>query len=486
MRHRLSRYIEPVRRLLVDAPVLLGSRLWLRGGSDGLGGLRRGSDGLGGLRRGSGARGLLLSRRRLNIAAAYPLRNERLHNAVAYALHRTFSERRALHLGHRIALRNIHRARIVDERRQVLRLYLALADLFLHRVKVVLPVLVLFQGHSAVGYPAEHLVCDDVAALHHLRREFRLRVLLAVDIKAGLPVRRGELAVFVQMFPVHDEIAPAALAPREPAAAVQQGVYFEVHCRLEPHGHIHLFGGVLHYLAGHIVAVHLLRQPLLHACECVHGYLVGKALVGGDIRIIICVVEIRKDVPHYILGNIRIHKRRRGKPAGGIHLNNAEVLQPAAELPGGDAEHQVEIVPPCVCFLCAGNSAGKEKINLGFRVVLHPDKVQPLVDALVVAVLAQPHEHRFLERRAAVHEAVPQRGGPYAVAAAHIVYPAVEHDLLVDRAEVVLYVDVHSAQGVAQVGNAVDVRLSGAKRFIAYRDGVLREIGEVVVAEIQQ
>ena len=49
-----------------------------------------------------------------------------------------------------------------------------------------------------------------------------------------------------------------------------------------------------------------------------------------------------------------------------------------------------------------------------------------------------------------------------------------------------LYVDVHSAQGVAQVGHAVDVRLPGAKRFIAYRDGVLREIGQVVVAEIQQ
>ena len=138
----------------------------------------------------------------------------------------------------------------------------------------MLPVLVLLQGHSAVGYPAEHLVCDDVAALHQLRRELCLGVLLAVDIKAGLSVRRGELAVFVRMFPVHDEIAPAAPAPREPAAAVQQGVYLEIHCRLEPHGHIHLFGGVLHRLAGHIVAVHLLREPLLHARERVHGYLV--------------------------------------------------------------------------------------------------------------------------------------------------------------------------------------------------------------------
>ena len=89
----------------------------------------------------------------------------------------------------------------------------------------------------------------------------------------------------------------------------------------------------------------------------VHRYLVGQALIRADVRVIVVVVEIGKQVFDYVLGNIRIHKRRRRNPAGGKHLSYAQVLEAAAKLPRRDAEHKVKIVPPSVCLFYAGNLA---------------------------------------------------------------------------------------------------------------------------------
>ena len=183
--------------------------------------------------------GLRLLGLALQVAAADALRHERLDYATLRALP-------LRHLGHRIAPCNIHRAGVVYECGQILRRYLAVVDLPLHRFKVQLPAFVLLQAHRAGGDAAVHFVGYLAAQLLRFGSYQAARVLHFVQLQAGFAVRHGKRAVFLSVLPVAHEVPSAALAPREPAAAFDERVYLKVDHRFQTAWHVHPHRRMLH------------------------------------------------------------------------------------------------------------------------------------------------------------------------------------------------------------------------------------------------
>ena len=283
------------------------------------------------------------------LAAADTLRHEGSYHALLRALRLFLSD-----LHHRIAAGYVHCLGICNERGEVVRLYLAIVDLLLHCFKVQFPAFIFLEVHAAGINAAVHLVGYLVALALHFRSNPAAGVFHLIQFKAGAPAGIRQGTVFLSVLAIPDVIPPAALTPCEPAAAFQQRVDLKVNHRFQPAGHINLLRGMLHSGARHIIAAKLLRQTGLHVGESVHRYLVGHCLIRADIRVIVRIIEVCQQIFYNVLGNIRIHKRRRGKPSDGKHLSYAQILQPAAKLPGGDAEHKVKVIPPGISLLHAG------------------------------------------------------------------------------------------------------------------------------------
>ena len=237
---------------------------------------------------------VLLLFRRGNVAALYALGNERLYNAL---LRRELLFR---HFGHGLASRQVHRPRIAQELAQLVGRYLAVLHLVRKRVKVHLPALVLRKAHVFVNARV-HYVGDLAAAALQLGRQQARGVFKLVNFKAGLAARVFKGTVLLHMLAVAQEIPAAALAARKPAAAFDKRVYLKVYRRLKPAGHIHARRSVLHLAARNVVAVELLRQPVLHVGESVHRYLVGQLAAVVAVGVVLAVVEVRQQILYDVL-----------------------------------------------------------------------------------------------------------------------------------------------------------------------------------------